>query len=152
MSRDSTTGVLVIVGLAIGAYYFWPDVLTGATSGLREWIKGLFPTPAANDATYGSTIPTGGSSVSKPIPAEYTTIPVVPSEPDVSQGELPAGFESVIPLCPSLIPMPRYSADDQICCQCPSGQLQCGKPASMYELMQGTSTASAAWRHAFCGL
>ena len=152
MGRDSTTWILVLVGVAAVVFYFKPDILAGITSRLTDWVKSLFPAPAANDATYGSTTPSGESSVSKPIPPEYTTIPVVPSEPDVSQGEVPAGFKSVIPLCPSLTPMPRYSGDDQVCCQCPTGQIQCGKPASMHELMQGTSTASAAWRHTFCGL
>jgi hypothetical protein len=99
------------------------------------------------------SVPVTGGYYTPVLPTEghYTTLPLVPSEPDVSQG-LPLLGNPLIPVCPDMITSARFPGDTQLVCQCPTGQIQGGNPASMLELMEGTDPADFAWRRAFCGV
>lgn len=137
MSREFPwTGILILA--VIAAVYYYQAALT-------EWIKRILPSTDAVAATKGEV----SYSTSKPISPEYLTIPIAKSEPDVSEGELPTGFSGKIPLCPSMVAVPRYAGDDQLCCQCPGGWLHCGSASNMKTQMSGQSGAS--WQ-AICNL
>jgi len=86
-----------------------------------------------------------------PAPPWNTPLPVIPSEPDVSEGIPPPG-NPFIPQCPVMVNAARYPGDPQLLCQCPTGQIQGGDPFSMNKLMLGTAPEDEAWRSRFCGL
>jgi len=145
---------LIVPGVLLVGVYLMKDTLAGLLSGITGSGEG--------DGTGAGTIDGGGpapgpstyywkpSQEYYPAPVYQTPLPVIPSEPDVSSG-IPIPTSKFL-LCPDLDEYPRYPGDEQLCCQCPSQNIQCGNPASMTELMLGDSAADIAWRGRFCGL
>jgi len=144
---------LIVPGVLLMGVYLMKDTFMG--------LLGIGPgagTDAKNDVTTrddASAAPTTyywkPSQEYYPAPVYQTPLPVIPSEPDVSSG-IPIPTSGGFLLCPDLDEYPRYPGDPQLCCQCPSQNIQCGNPASMTELMLGDSAADIAWRGRFCGL
>ena len=137
-----TTDIILIGAVALGALYFKGEILGAFGGDGGNGASTATPSPPA----YVPYVPPYVLPAPEPI---YTPAPVVPSEPDVSRG-LP--LDEMLQWCPTLTQAYRYVSDVQVCCQCRTGQVQCGNPASMGELMYGTSAASSAWRGRFCGI
>ena len=134
--------LLAVIGAALAAFY----LVRGNTSG--DVTPEIQPVASSPEIVYvPQYVPVySGSPVIPYYPQEVyqTQIPVIPSEPGVSEG-VPTG--SNIPLCPV---MTNTQEGTQLICQCPRGNIQGGNPVSMNALMFGTDAASVAWRTAFC--
>jgi len=140
---------LIVPGVLLVGVYLMKDTLGGLLGGLFGGDgdgEGAAPPASPGPSTYYWK----PSQEYYPAPVYQTPLPVIPSEPDVSSG-IPIPTSKFL-LCPDLDEYPRYPGDEQLCCQCPSQNIQCGNPASMTELMLGDSAADIAWRGRFCGL
>lgn len=128
------------VALAAGAYIITQYALPGLTQKKQE--------EAGAEEEQDTTYYWKPSQLYYPEYVYNTQIPVVPSEPGVSEG-IPIPTNPAIPLCPDMTVYPRYEGDDQKCCQCPNGALHCGSAWNMDQQMSGR--AGASWQ-AICNL
>lgn len=108
---------LIIPGVVLLGLYLMKDTLAGMLGGSSGAPAPQAPAPAVTTVY--------------PPEVYHTVLPVTSSEPGVSEGTLPSDFSGGIPLCPSIVGVPRYPSDDQECCQCPGGWLHCGSAWNM---------------------
>ena len=145
---------LIVPGALLAGLYLMKDTIASLVGGASSQSSS-----SQSSSSQSSSSQSSSSQDAPPAEVVYvypeevynTQIPVVPSEPDVSEG-IPIPGNPAIPLCPTLVDYPRFAGDTQLCCQCPRGQLQCGEPYSMNKLMLGTAPEDIAWRERFCFL